>query len=51
MWEQRIPEVYEILRQGSMTVQKAAAQTLHSVRAAMKINYFEDTSWMERFML
>lgn len=51
MWEQRIPEVYEILRQGSMTAQEAAAQTLHSVRAAMKINYFEDTSWMERFIL
>lgn len=51
MWEQRIPEVYEILRQGSMTAREAAAQTLHSVRTAMKINYFEDTSWMERFML
>lgn len=42
MWEQRIPEVYEILRQGSEKAAAAAAKTLHDVRASMKINYFED---------
>lgn len=42
MWEQRIPEVYEILRKGSETAAAAAADTLHDVRAAMRINYFED---------
>ncbi len=47
MWEKRIPEVCEILRHGSETAQMAAARTLHDVRAAMRINYFEDTSWVE----
>jgi len=42
MWEQRIPEVYEILRQGSKTAAAAAADTLHDVREAMRINYFND---------
>lgn len=42
MWEQRIPEVYEILRQGSEKAAAAAAKTLHDVRASMRINYFED---------
>ena len=40
MWEQRLPEVYEILRTGSGVAQKKAAQTLESVRHAMKIDYF-----------
>lgn len=47
MWEKRIPEVGEILRQGSAVARKTAAETLHDVRAAMRINYFEDTSWLE----
>lgn len=41
-WEQRIPEVYEILKAGSETAEAVAAQTLADVRAAMKINYFDD---------
>ncbi len=40
-WEKRIPEVYEILKQGSIVAKQAAAETLHDVRKAMKINYFE----------
>ena len=48
MWEKRIPEVGEILRQGSIIARETAAETLHDVRAAMRINYFEDTSWLER---
>lgn len=40
-WEQRIPEVYEILKQGSIVAKQAASETLHDVRKAMKINYFE----------
>lgn len=40
-WEKRIPEVYEILKQGSIVAKQAAAETLHGVRKAMKINYFE----------
>lgn len=41
MWEQRIPEVYEILKKGTAEARAVAAKTMHNVRAAMKINYFE----------
>jgi tryptophanyl-tRNA synthetase len=41
-FEQNIPMVYDILRSGSQTARAAAAQTLDRVRAAMKINYFDD---------
>lgn len=42
MWEQRLDEVKMILKQGSETARTAAAETLHDVRAAMQINYFEN---------
>lgn len=42
-FEQDIPMVYEILRRGSEKARATAAQTLEEVRAAMKINYFDDT--------
>lgn len=42
MWEQRLDEVKMILKQGSETARAAAAATLHDVRAAMQINYFEN---------
>ena len=42
MWEQRLDEVKIILKQGSETARAAAAETLHDVRAAMQINYFEN---------
>lgn len=41
-FEQNIPEVYEILRQGSIAAREVAAKTLDEVRNAMKINYFGD---------
>lgn len=40
-WEKRLPEVCDILKEGSEKAEKAAVQTLQSVRSAMKINYFE----------
>ena len=40
--EQDIPEVYNILKRGSEAAREVAAQTLHDVREAMKINYFDD---------
>lgn len=43
-YEQNIPEVYDILRKGSETARAAAARTLDEVRAAMKINYFDDAA-------
>lgn len=47
-WEQRIPEVYEILRTGSKEAEAAAAATLHNVREAMRINYFDDEALMNQ---
>ena len=41
-FEQDIPEVYNILKKGSDVAREVAAQTLHEVREAMKINYFDD---------
>lgn len=40
--EQDIPEVYDILKRGSMQAREVAAQTLSEVRRAMKIDYFND---------
>ena len=41
-YEQNIPLVYEILKQGTDNARVAAAQTLKEVKEAMKINYFDD---------
>ena len=47
MWEQRLPEVYEILREGSKVAKEKASQTLHDVRHAMKIDYFENDNLLK----
>ena len=41
-WEAKLPEVYEILKAGTEKARAAAAETLHAVRSAMQINYFEN---------
>lgn len=41
-YQKDIPYVYEILKKGSEKAEKVAAETLKDVRAAMKINYFDD---------
>lgn len=41
-FEQDIPAVYNILKEGSERAREVAAKTLEEVRAAMKINYFTD---------
>ena len=43
-YEQDIPEVYNILRKGSEAAREVAAQTLHEMKDAMKINYFDDAA-------
>ena len=52
-FQKDIPYVYEILRKGSEKAEKRAAETLRDVKAAMKINYFDDAelirSQAERF--
>lgn len=39
-----IPTIYDILNKGCEAARETAAKTLHDVRAAMKINYFEDAA-------
>ena len=41
-FEKDIPEIYRILKKGSEDAREIAAQTLSDVKAAMKINYFDD---------
>ena len=47
-YEQRIEEVYNILRKGSDRARETAAATLADVRRAMRINYFEDKELISR---
>ncbi len=46
-WEQRLPEVCELLRLGSAAAEKKAAETLCDVRRAMRIDYFENGNLMK----
>ena len=46
-FEEHISDVYEMLRAGSESARKVAAQTLHDVRNAMRINYFDDKELIE----
>lgn len=41
--EQNIPYVYEVLKKGTAAAKAKAESTLSEVKAAMKINYFDDT--------
>ena len=46
-WEQRLPEVVEILKEGSAVAEKAAAATLADVRKSMRIDYFTDNNLLK----
>ncbi len=46
-YQKDIPAVYEILKKGTEVARAEAAQTLKEVKAAMRINYFEDTELIE----
>ncbi|MGI6232553.1 MAG: tryptophan--tRNA ligase [Prevotella sp.] len=46
-YEQDIPEIYNILKKGSEKARETAAKTMDEVRAAMRINYFEDKELIE----
>ena len=41
-WEQRLPDVYDILEEGSKRAKETAAKTLADVRHSMKIDYFDN---------
>ena len=47
MWESRIEDVYDLLRICSEKARETAASTLHDVRHAMKIDYFEDNNLLK----
>ena len=44
MWEQRLPDVNDILYQGSTV----AANTLEEVKHSMKIDYFENKNLLSK---
>ena len=46
-YEKDIPGVYQILKEGTEAAIKAADATLAEVKAAMRINYFEDSALIE----
>lgn len=46
-WEQRLPEVYEILREGSRAAKAKAEETLADVRRSMRIDYFENDNLLK----
>ena len=47
MWEKRLPDVYDILKEGSKKAEAVAAQTLADVRHAMRIDYFVDDNLLK----
>ena len=49
-WEKNIPAVYEILRKGSIEAEAVAAETLKEVKAAMRINYFDNDEMIKEQM-
>ena len=46
-YEKDIPAVYEILKAGTIAAKEAANATLARVKAAMRINYFEDAALIQ----
>ena len=48
--EKDIPAVIDILRQGTEKAREAGAQTMSEVRSAMKLDYFNDPSFVEEQM-
>lgn len=45
-YEKNLDEVYDILKRGSETAREKAAKTLVKVKHSMKIDYFEDESFL-----
>ena len=46
-FEQDIPEIFNILKRGSDEARAVAARTMDEVRAAMRIDYFEDAALIQ----
>ena len=47
MWEQKLPDVYDILKAGSKKARETASKTLEDVRRSMKIDYFDNDNLLK----
>lgn len=47
MWEAKLPEVYEILQQGTKVARQTAAKTMENVKKAMRIDYFANDNLLK----
>ena len=47
-FEQDIPEIFNMLKQGSEVARQAAAQTMEAVKRAMQIDYFNDAALIQQ---
>ena len=47
MWEQKLPDVYDILKAGSKKARETAGKTLADVRRSMKIDYFDNDNLLK----
>lgn len=47
MWEQKLPDVYDILKAGSQRARETAGKTLEDVRRSMKIDYFDNDNLLK----
>ena len=47
MWENNLPDVYDILKKGSAAARETAAKTLDDVRHSMRIDYFTDDNLLK----
>lgn len=45
MWEAKLPEVAEILQQGTKAARAKAQETMKDVRHAMRIDYFNEEGY------
>ena len=48
MFEQDIPEIFNLLKKGSEQARETAAQTMDEVRKAMQIDYFNDAALIKQ---
>lgn len=47
IWEGRLPEIFQILKEGSAKAERKAKETLSDVRRAMKIDYFDNDNLLK----
>lgn len=47
MWEQKLPDVYDILKADSKKARETAGKTLEDVRRSMKIDYFNNDNLLK----